>query len=196
MLAINLKGMPEMGHTHGSDRPCKIRCGANEGLIVSTSTRSVTEVFTDGLRSCVQIILGNDRAVFTCHIADDSPEPIVFVQMAYTFFKTNYGNPTVCELAWGEVGKALADIISDPLVTLAGKLTRFPKTDGRSINVSNRTTKETPDSGWEAYAPGVAGWATARDVIECRLTSPEKLGKLYNGDWRESCRRCNVSDYV
>lgn len=191
MLKREISSVPAK-HNHGDKRPCKLRCGANEGICVLNATADVTEIFTDGLLTCAQIILRNGTATFTCHIYGDAPNPLTFMHLACDLFVMKYGAVTECHLISG-TDTRLANGLNDPLVTkLHIPVTRANGVDGYSINIHTGVTRVTPD--WPTYLGDVAGWKTAPNLIDLRITDAVNLGTAYHGDYSDPCALCRSDD--
>ena len=59
--------IPQRRHSHGTARPCKIRCGANEGLYVLNNEANVQEIYTDSLIGCANNIPEHQGNVYMPH---------------------------------------------------------------------------------------------------------------------------------
>src|ERR1700754_2077716 len=57
-------------HNHGTIKVgAKMRCGVGEGIsVLNSNSDKVAYLYTDGVTSCVQVTLRNDRATFTSHL--------------------------------------------------------------------------------------------------------------------------------
>lgn len=182
---------PIHGHTHGTDRPCNIRCGANEALCILNSQANVSELFTDGLIGCTQVILRNATATLTCHIFTGASAPKDFILLLFAKFVDSHGTVDHCYVISGD-GTGAADTIE---TALRGKnipnIGRIRGCGGYAISIANGTVRETP-GGWNTSQSGIAGWLTASVLIHTRYTAIAMLGEPMAGDYYEPCAACNT----
>lgn len=180
---------PHRRHTHGTQRPCKIRCGVNEGLYIRNDERNVTHLFTDSLINCAQVIFRNRRATFTCHILGGARQPRPWTQLIYRTFVERYGRVARCLVVTG--GDAATGLRVISYLPAKLKVVHWPGCGGCRIRLVDGHVDKTP-SNWNPSRPDVAGWLTAGDLIDLRLTGAEWLGEVSYGDYYEPCRACNL----
>jgi hypothetical protein len=176
-------------HTHGTKRPCKIRCGINEGLFIKNDNSDVTEMYTDNLINCTQVILHNDRATFVCHIAGGARRPALYMWCACRKFSFKFGKVTRCYVISGEspaVGNELTPYLKGQLNI---EIRRFTGVGGYSIDIHS-SEAGIADIGWNTSQQAVAGWLTAPELIYERLTDREFIGDPGPGDYYASCPIC------
>jgi len=184
------------GHTHGRNkRRLKIRCGINEGLCILNLKAPflVTHLFTDGLVNCCQVIWRSNNATFTTHISGDAPHPETFIWMCLRQFNFKYNSAiTSCYVASGDdpdLGNRIHDYLRRRLHC---NVERIRNTGGCCINMLNGDVSNTPVMGSGPNRDDVAGYLTASDLIDLRLTDSYATGEPGYGDYYEGCQLCNT----
>lgn len=178
---------PNHRHTHGNQYPCKIRCGANEGLCIRNDQDNVTYLYTDSLIGCTQVIFRNTTATFTCHIFTAAPDPLGWIEWAEGEFRSEYGSVTSCWVVTSDspgVGETIYGLLSKSL-----KVEWIKNCGGCAIKITDATVIKTP-TDWYVSRQDVGGWQTANELIDLRLRGSRSLGNVYVGDYSESCREC------
>jgi hypothetical protein len=176
------------GHTHGSVAPYHIRCGINEGLCVLNTQAHVAELFTDSLIGCAQVIFRNPTATFTCHIGSGARTPTDWARWAADRFVHFYGAIVICHVITGDA-PGIGNAVEVSLIAHLGGVQRLLDLHGCSINIATGNVRTTP-VGWSATRPNVAGWQTARDLLDLRLLGTMSLGEPGYGDYCELCPAC------
>jgi hypothetical protein len=179
-------------HNHGTARPCNIRCGLNEGLYIRNDEANVSNLFTDGLANCAQVIFRNGEGTFTCHISGGAPNPIAYLRPAYWTFVDSFGAVTTGYVVSSDnatMGNRLDEWLTTDYRVARFVITRIKRCGGCAINVSTGVVRPTPAS-WNTTQPGVAGWLTAQDLINLRLVDAKNLGDAFAGDYRDGCPDC------
>lgn len=182
---------PVIPHTHGSARPCKIRCGVNEGLCVLNTQNLVDYLFTDGLTGCTQVIFRSANATFTCHLGSSAPAPDTWTAWALQRFIAVYGAPTASYVITGDnpgMGNTIEQLLSGGPHNLV-PLTRVTGCGGYRIDIATGAASPTP-TGWNTARLDVSGPETGMAVIAARYIGAGHLGQPEPGDYYESCPRC------
>lgn len=179
---------PARRHNHGSQRPCKIRCGVNEGLYIRNNQVNAAYLYTDSLLNCAQVIFRNSSATFTTHVMGGAPQPRRWIDLVYGTFVRRYGPVTLCLVVTSESPATGNQIVS--YLRLKVRVTQWHNCDGCAIRISDGHVKTTPSS-WNISQADVAGWLTAEDLMDLRLDGSEFLGAASYGDYYEPCRACN-----
>lgn len=179
---------PRPAHTHGFARPCKIRCGVNEGLCILNTQASVVELYTDSLIGCTQIIFRNAIATFTCHVSSDAPYRVLWTEHALRAFERKYGRVVKCYVVAGDSPEREI-IIIECLEKSIHDVECVGRVHGYTINIASGLARETP-RGWNTSQRDVAGWQTAQGLIDLRLTHDTYLGADAYGDYHETCPAC------
>jgi hypothetical protein len=186
----NSSSQSQAKHTHGTNRPCVLRAGINEGIYVLNNQTQVQAIFTTNLLTCTQVILWNATATFTCHIHGEAPNPLAFVVTAYQTFTEKYGKPTKFYLISGtspSQGNVLRSDLQRQHSLNPDK--HVTGVDGYAINISTGAMGKAPDN-WDPSKAYVAGWLTAPDLIDHRIVDPKNLGSPFPGDYHEPCPIC------
>ncbi len=178
------------GHTHGSAPPYRIRCGINEGLGVRNAQAHVATLFTDSLIGCAQVIFRNAQATFTCHIGAGARTPGNWARWAADRFARFYGAIVTCHVITGDA-PAIGDLVEASLAAHLGAVQRIMNSHGYAIDIATGHVRTTP-LGWSASQANVAGWQTARHLLDLRLLGTMSLGEPGYGDYREGCRACDA----
>lgn len=178
-----------VGHNHGGQRPCKIRCGVNEGLSILNNQVNVSYLYTDSLANCTQVIFRNAVATFTTHVLGVAREPRRWINRVHEDFVGQYGRVTLCRVVTSDNPTAGFNIGSY-LELLNVQFEHWPNCGGCAIGISDGNVIPTP-TGWNPTQADVAGWQTAADLIHRRWTGEEFLGEVLCGDYSEMCRACN-----
>ena len=182
--------LPAQGHNHGNKRPCKIRCGINEGLCVENHQGHVTHLFTDGLVGCTQVIFRSATTSFTCHIKDGAPNPVPWIQWALKQFERLHGKVEHCYVATGDGSGSAAGAVNAALGERGSKL--LAKAGGYFIVPKTGEIGRVGIKGWAVTGQEVAGWQTATGLIVLRLPGTASLGEVQVGDYSEACPVCRA----
>ena len=178
------------GHSHGNVSPCKIRCGANEGLCILNNQDKVNALFTDSLIGCVQIIFRSDKATFVCHIFSGARTPEDWSQWAHERFVHFYGQVNKCYVVTGD-DSGVGNSIEERLKSRLPEVVRVRNCCGYTINIKSGEVGETPQD-WYTSRQDIAGWQTAKDLIHLQLLGPWSIGDPFCGDFYELCNACKT----
>ena len=187
-----LPALPPAAHNHGTEPPFQLRCGVGEGIYVLNNRADVENIYTDSLLGCAQVILRNARATFTCHIVTSASFPIIFLRSALEKFRQKYGPVTECHVISAADNPKLGNEIDVGLALLLElniNYNRITDSGGCAVNINDGEVQEVP-SDWNTGCPWVAGWLTAPDLIDLRITGPNSIGSPSFGDYFEGCQAC------
>jgi hypothetical protein len=162
----------------------------NEGLCISNNQAGVDALFTDGLAGCAQVILRSELSTFLCHIGSNAPKPADWMGMAYDYFYKNEGHIEKCTLITANESDSLRDSVGRMLSQLFGEKLVVTTSPGALINMKTGNIVRTPSDIY-AVDRNVAGCLTAPELIKWRLIDVQRLGEAFQGDFSETCAKCN-----
>ena len=182
-----------MQHTHGTRRPCQIRCGMNEAICILNSQAGVAALFTDGLAGCVQVILRTSVATFTCHIGSSAPAPAEWMMATARDFVAAYGAVQQCVMISASESDLTRDKVAPVLHELFEKILQIKTLPGALVNIKTGNVVRT-GVDLATVDGNVAGFLTAPEMIHRRWADSPLLGETLIGDYLELCQACNHYD--
>jgi hypothetical protein len=184
------------GHTHGTIKHnSKMRCGINEGIsVLRKNSDKVGCLFTDGLDTCVQVVILNQKAAFTCHLAEGN-HLTFWIKWAKNEFVKSYGSIDACHLITNVGSRS----VNDALAGLDGITISSSKTKwfGAAVDLDTGAISLIPKINvWYAGQADVIGYLTARELIDIHFTGRRTIGSTGIGDaWDEQCATCKSTDF-
>lgn len=181
-------------HNHGTQKVgAKMRAGLGEGLtVLNRDYDKVAYLYTDSVTSCVQVVLRNDMATFTCHLLQGKThddQVAYWVGWARNEFEKEYGAITFALLVCGD--SETSNSHSEARKGLFG-LNVAPTMNCGGVAIEIRTGAIIKyDGRWNTGQADVIGYQTARELIHVHFTGKRTIGPTWYGDYYDHCPACN-----